>query len=172
MKPNDSKLVHFIEAIKNGNLIVDEESGVIHYSNGKKANAKHKTGYLQIGVTVNRKRYIAYQHRLLYAVYYGLDSLSEELDVNHKNGIKTDNRKDNLELVTVEENQKHKFRLGLDSNLGSKNSMAILDEDVVKQIKTLLKNGVKNIDVANMFGISHKHVSLIKRGKRWKHVTV
>ena len=44
-------------------------------------------------------------HRLV-AMFY-LDDYSEELQVNHKNGIKSDNRMENLEMVTNSQNAYH-----------------------------------------------------------------
>lgn len=47
-------------------------------------------------------------HRLVAMLY--LDDYSENLQVNHKNGIKTDNRVDNLEMVTNKDNALHAWR--------------------------------------------------------------
>lgn len=51
-------------------------------------------------------------HRLV-AMFY-LDGYSDELQVNHKNGVKTDNRAENLEMVTGRENVLHAWNV-LDS---------------------------------------------------------
>lgn len=56
---------------------------------------------------------VAKVHRLV-AMFY-LDDYSEDLQVNHKNGIKTDNRVENLEMVTNQQNVLHAFRV-LDSS--------------------------------------------------------
>lgn len=40
------------------------------------------------------------------AVYLGLD-LESNLEINHKNGVESDNRLQNLEIVTVSENKLH-----------------------------------------------------------------
>lgn len=169
-KPNDSKIIHFLNAIEDGRIRVDKSTGKLYFSTGKLANARHKTGYLQIGVTVDGKRYVAYQHRVLFAYYHGIDSLSEELEVNHKNGDKTDNKEDNLELVTSSVNQKHKHTMHTDICKGSKNGMSKLTEETVREIKKMLSQGMRNVDIAKIFGLDHKHISLIRRGKRWSHV--
>ena len=48
-------------------------------------------------------------HRILAMKF--LPDYSEELQVNHKNGIKDDNRIENLEMVTNSENAKHGWAL-------------------------------------------------------------
>lgn len=72
-------------------------------------------------------------HRIVAMVY--LPNYSEELQVNHKNGIKTDNRVFNLEMVTCQRNILHSWR-ELDSGkrramLSKRNS---LRKDVIKRM--------------------------------------
>lgn len=56
-------------------------------------------GYVRI--QVNGKKVLA--HRLIAMAFLGLD-LESEMTVDHKNGIKSDNRVCNLEIVTLAEN--------------------------------------------------------------------
>ena len=51
-------------------------------------------------------------HRLV--AMFHLDSYTDDLQVNHKNGIKNDNRVENLEMVTNSQNVYHAFNV-LDS---------------------------------------------------------
>ena len=61
----------------------------------------------------NKDRRKNYRVHRLVAMYY-LQDYSDKLQVNHKNGIKTDNRVENLEMVTNQENVLHAWRV-LDS---------------------------------------------------------
>lgn len=53
-------------------------------------------------------------HRLVALAFIG--PLPRRHEINHKNGIKTDNRPANLEYVTKSENQLHALRTGLRVN--------------------------------------------------------
>jgi len=50
-------------------------------------------------------------HRVIYRKFKG--ELISGLTINHKNGIKYDNRVDNLEQVTLSDNCKHAYDIGL-----------------------------------------------------------
>lgn len=77
----------------------------------------HK-GYLRLRLPYPKAqskdgRYPFRVHRLV--AMFHLDDYSENLQVNHKNGIKTDNRVINLEMVTNSQNALHAWRI-LDSS--------------------------------------------------------
>ena len=58
---------------------------------------------------ITKKPYLI--HRIVALTY--LDNINNKPCVNHKNGIKSDNRVENLEWCTYSENNKHAFRTGL-----------------------------------------------------------
>jgi len=95
------------------NYIVNSDGSIINRRTNKevKFSINHKDYYkarLHTPLSKNpdgRKPY--YQHRII-AMFY-LDDYSSELQVNHKNGIKTDNRVENLEMMTCSENIQHSW---------------------------------------------------------------
>ena len=103
-------------------------------------------------------------HRLVAQVF--LPNYSEKLEVNHINGVKTDNRLENLEMVTSSENKRHAYRIGLKTNLkGEKNPRCKISNAVVELIKNM-KNIMTQDELANIFGISGAHISMIQTGKK------
>jgi hypothetical protein len=52
-----------------------------------------------------------YAHRAIWESAYG--PIAAGLEINHRNGVKSDNRLENLELVTRAENVRHAVELGL-----------------------------------------------------------
>lgn len=80
---------------------------------------KDHKGYLRIRLksprySSNEDKRKPYRVHRLVAMFY-LDDYSDKLQVNHKNGIKTDNRVENLEMVTNRQNVLHAWRV-LDSS--------------------------------------------------------
>lgn len=72
---------------------------------------KNLKGYVYFGLSLNKKDFSRFQHRLIAESF--IDNPENKPQINHINGIKTDNRIENLEWVTNGENGKHAVRTGL-----------------------------------------------------------
>lgn len=67
-------------------------------------------GYLQVAIknSVTKSRVCKFVHTLVYSAFHG--EITKGYQVNHINEIKTDNRIENLELLTPKENCNHGTR--------------------------------------------------------------
>jgi DNA invertase Pin-like site-specific DNA recombinase len=111
-------------------------------------------------------------HRAVWQAFNG--EIERGLEINHKNGDKSDNRLANLELATRSENMLHGFReLNFSRNRlkGEHHPKANLRDEDVPKILQRRSSGVRRSIVAAEFGISSTTVRLIETGQNWGHLT-
>lgn len=112
-----------------------------------------------------------YVHRLVMRAFVGPCPKGQE--VNHKDGIKTNNRLDNLEYVTPSENRQHAFATGLQPPVnvrGVKNPRAIITEHDVKIMRILHELGVQPKKLAEMFDVKPSLTFDVVHRRCWVHV--
>ena len=95
----------------------------------------HSSGYLQVLLWKNRKPRLLTVHSIIARTFLGKCPAGKE--INHRNGIKTDNSVDNLEYVTHAENIRHARKL----RPWSKGS--VLPLTILPQIEAARHSGVK-----------------------------
>lgn len=129
------------------------------------------SGYLGVVLCnrINNRNVSVIVHRLVAESF--LPNSENKPTVNHKNGIKTDNRAENLEWATRSENTRHAVANGLMKyHKGSANKAAKLTEDRVRKIRALFSEGKTNRYIAALMKIGSARVSDIRTGKNWAHV--
>lgn len=162
-------LVSNLGRVKGSNRVVVDIRG--RHLNIKEKMRKlviNDMGYLTVILWKNNKNHLKKIHRLVAESF--LKKRKEDTEVNHKNGIPTDNRECNLEWCTHSYNIKHAIDTGLSSNIGETHCHAKLSEKDVLNIRSLLENGHTHLDISNMFGVSSGLISQIKNRHIWKHI--
>jgi len=108
-----------------------------------------KDGYERITLTIKQVRYAKIVHRL---VALNFISNNNNLVVNHINGIKTDNKVTNLELVTILENNLHAIKNKLRKP---------------KLVKSLITNEILTINEwAAKLNVSASYIYMMRTNKR------
>lgn len=128
----------------------------------------HHTGYHSIELRHNGKRVRVLLHKLVALAH--VDGFEEGLCVNHINGIKTDNRADNLEWVSLARNTQHAWETGLVDLRGEAQPTHKLTSKQVVYIRRLLQQGISAHSLAIIAGVDDVTIHYIKVGKRWAHI--
>lgn len=129
-----------------------------------------KYGYLRVNLYEGTKNHTVTIHRLVAKAFVpNPDNLPE---VNHIDGIKTNNDPSNLEWVTSSENQIHAFLIGLQKgNRGEDNPAARNTEGDVRIVCEMLAKGIRNAEIRDMTGYTLSFIEKIKYGETWTHIT-
>lgn len=88
-------------------VVYDIEKGVVTTEKGTHGFICSSTGYIRFKLSGR----VVQAHTFFGVLIFGSDL--EGMTINHKNGNKLDNRKGNLEIMTLEDNVRHEWQTGL-----------------------------------------------------------
>lgn len=146
------------------------ESGEIYsmYTNGFLNGCVDAKGYRNVilsgkcGLQVTRK-----VHRVV--AEHFIPNPENKPQVNHINGIKADNRIENLEWCTAKENVQHSMLLKT-YLLGTQRFNAKLNNNDVADIRRLHTEGVAGNKIARIYNVTPGTIRAAVNRKTWKHV--
>lgn len=127
-------------------------------------------GYKIATLWINGKQFTRKIHRLVAIAF--IENPDNLETVNHINGIKDDNRVNNLEWLSVADNHRHGFYTGLHSigETRTAGKKVILTDAIVLEIKKLINEGHGNTAIGKKFRVSCGCIYSIRIGKSWRHI--
>ena len=124
---------------------------------------KHRQGYVVLRLTEHQ--YLV--HRLVAAAF--IPNPEGKKTVNHLNGVKDDNRVENLEWATQSENNKHAFRTGLkhytEKQLQVRLSNVKIPIEIAHKVKELYQQGMKQCKIAEQLNVNRSFVCRVVNNK-------
>lgn len=125
-----------------------------------------KDGYKLVGIS-NKTQKV---HRLVAEAF--IPNPENKPVVNHINGLKNDNRIENLEWCTLTENEHHAYNSKLMRGaIGKKNGNSKYGKELILKIKYLLDEGIKPLEICKKLEVNEGLVRSIQKGRTWSHLT-
>jgi hypothetical protein len=145
-----------LEAIERGVLLVDAAGHVwsLVDRSGKTTTArpmpirverKMPNGYLVVHFWLDGRQYMVLAHRLVWTVLRG--PIPDGMDINHQDGIKSNNAPANLEVVTRSRNLKHARETGLRASPNVARDLGI-------SARELRATGLSYAEIGRALGVS------------------
>jgi len=128
--------------------------------------AKSPDGYMKVALCKNGKGHTFLVHTLVAMSWIG--PKENGMQINHKDGNKTNNSIDNLEYVTHAENIRHSWEIGLRDDFskklrekvsGEKHYSSKISDEQFLQLLNDHKMGMRNKDIAKKYGLHQSTVS-------------
>lgn len=124
-------------------------------------------GYVKRALCKDGKMYYFTEHRLVANAF--IPNAFNKPSVNHINGIKTDNKVENLEWCTNKENTQHAIRIGLKDQKGIKHHKCKLTEKQVLEIREIGFSQTRMF-LSKKYDVSRTTILGIIRRDFWKHI--
>lgn len=160
------------QGVLDGALEITASGEVWRICPRRRVDLSTSNGYRMVKIMRRGRQVTTMAHRLVYLHFFG--QIPPGLTINHKNGVRNDNRPENLEVATYAQQIRHSREVLLHPGKaqdGEKNDMAKLTEKAVREIRRRRAAGERLKSIAADFGVSDRTVSKIARGERWRSVS-
>src|ERR1035437_8068404 len=125
--------------------------------------ATDSKGYLRVGMSINGKLNIFKVHRLVGECF--VDNPNNLPQINHKDGIKSNNYPSNLEWCTNRENIIHAYKFGLiNIKFGENHHRSVINEEIILKSKELRLQGLSFKTIASKFSVNRSTISRALNG--------
>lgn len=149
-KKNRMSFTEFCDRLIADGAYQSEKDGHIYRASGNILSRQCRNGYYLLRKQYDGITYHFMEHRVVYYMHNG--KFDEGLQINHKDFDRTNNRIENLELMTSKENINYTINAGRKVvRKGPDNARAAFTEKEVQLIRYLKKNGWISKDIRKMF---------------------
>lgn len=149
---------------------ISEDGNIRNKKGSLKIVSPNKRGYKRVTLCKNGKEKIISIHRLVAEAF--IPNPENKPQVNHINGIRSDNNVENLEWCTQSENQLHAFSTGLQKgNVGESNGRSKITDLQAKEIRSLYNdNRASPAKLSKQFNVSPKTIRRIISSKTFNNI--
>lgn len=123
-----------------------------------------KDGYMKCTLRIEKRNKSIFVHRIVCEAF--IENPENKNQVNHKNGIKSDNNVENLEWCSASENILHRIHVLNVSLRNKKGSKKVVQKDERKNIVSIYPSAR---EAARKTGFSQGHISECCRGECKKY---
>ena len=124
-------------------------------------------GYVKRVLCKNGKMFHFTEHRLVGMAF--VENPQNKATINHINGIKTDNKVENLEWNTQLENKQNAVNSGLTNLKGTNHPKCKLSEEQVLEIREIGFSQTRT-SLSKKYGVCRNSILGIIMGKSWNHI--
>lgn len=145
--------------------------GRIRGNSGRVINMRiNRTGYVDCSMRIpsNSEKTRLSVHRLVAETF--IPNPKGLPQVNHKNGIKTDNRISNLEWCTGKENMKHYYEIADEVFKGENNLSSVLTDKKVLEIREKHANKKSVASLAREYKCGETTIRRVVQRVSWQHI--
>jgi hypothetical protein len=135
------------------------------YTGKEKIKSQRVDRYNYVSLWVNGKNKMRTVHRLVAMAF--IPNPNNLPYVNHINGIKTDNRSENLEWVSPQGNSDHAVKNKLHPR-GTRVGTNILTENEVREIRKMHRDGKSYSEIGEFFPVKYVTIKAIVLRYNWK----
>ncbi len=149
---------------------VGRDGRVLDAAGKERALFKTKKGYLIVSLKIDGRYISKAQHRVIAECW--IPNPLNLSDVDHINGVRDDNRVENLRWLSHGDNIRHSYNSGRRNVKGSRNANSIYTEDEIRRLcEWFQATGRYPKEASEVLGMRFSTCGSVRRRQQWTEVS-